>query len=48
MKTRTIIVLKKIIFTVTVNPGSKPDQKLCSAERHAKVCEKEFRLSTIH
>ena len=26
----------------------KPDQKLCSAERHAKVREKEFCLYTIH
>ena len=33
---------------VTVDPNSKPDKKLCSAERHAKIREKEFRLSTIH
>ena len=36
------------IYIVTVDPGSKPDQNLCSAERHAKVREKEFRLCTVH
>jgi len=38
-------IIKEI---VTVDPGSKPDQNLCSAERHAKIREKEFRLCTVH
>jgi len=33
--------------SVTVDPGSKPDQKLCSVEIHAKIREKEFRLCTV-
>jgi len=36
------------ISSVTVDPGSKPDQKLCSAEIHAKIREKEFRFCTVH
>ena len=27
------------VEVVTVDPGSKPDQKLCSAERHGKIHE---------
>jgi len=37
-----------VLIIVTVDPGSKPDKKLCSAERLANLREKEFRLCTVH
>ena len=41
-----VVVVDESIKRVIVDPGSKPDQKLCSAERHAKIREREFRLCT--
>jgi len=35
------------VYSVTIDPGLKPDQKLCSAERHVKIHEKEFCLCSV-